>query len=255
MISHLAYTSFQVPQAVAGKGDPVLTDLAWWWDASRASSYPGTGTTITDIAPAENGWDGTIVNAPTHTAGNAGYFTLNGTSQYIKHTPATSTFLPNNVSLTFEFVMRFTDFSTERPIFSQWGAASGDQAIIITRELTGPQRILVGTRQNGEFDTFGSGVGTDGNWKHFFVTMEYDAPSAGDFNTTVYVNNSSIGTSSWPDYSAWEPTTVDLAWGGRSDLVNYFQGDIAVFRMYEKVLDTTERATNYNLEDAYYSFG
>ena len=248
-------TYYSIYPPIPSKGDPTLTNLEWWWDASRASSYPGTGTTITDIAPAGNGYNGTLIASPSYTSGDSGYFTLNGTNQYIEYLPSTSTFWPNNTSLTFELIVRSTDATgTNRPLFSQWNTSEDNESIYILRHSN--LSLLVATRQNGEFDFFGSNIGTSGNWEHFFVVLEYNSPSAGDYNTTVYRNNVSLGSSSWPDYSAWEPTSTAIKWGGDNiaGVNRFWQGDVAVMRYYTKALDATERTTNYDLENAYYSF-
>jgi hypothetical protein len=53
-------------------------------DAANPSSYPGTGTTWTDLSG--NGRNGTLTNGPTFTAdlnGTGGYITLDGTNDYI----------------------------------------------------------------------------------------------------------------------------------------------------------------------------
>lgn len=238
-----------------GLPDPTLTDLFWWYDAGRTSSYPGSGTTITDLSG--NGYNGTLVNTPTYTSGDSGYFTLNGTSQYISFSPGTSTFLPNNTSMTLEFVVRFTDDgSTRRTILSQWGSATADQVIQTTRLESGNSNSMwFRTALGTENDIFSGTYGTSGNWEHFMFVMEYGTPGADDFTTRLYYNNvvtPSVNT--WPDYSAWRSTTQQFRWGANGDNTQYLQGDIAVMRMYSKALDATERTTNYDLENSRYSF-
>jgi hypothetical protein len=44
-------------------------------------SYSGTGSTITDLSG--NNENGTLFNSPAYTSGYGGYFTLNGSNQYI----------------------------------------------------------------------------------------------------------------------------------------------------------------------------
>ena len=54
--------------------------LSMWLDANNPASYPGSGTTWTDLTG--NGNDQTLVNAPTYTSGSPSYFSFNGTNQY-----------------------------------------------------------------------------------------------------------------------------------------------------------------------------
>ena len=60
---------------------PLVTDgLTLRLDAGNSSSYPGSGTTWTDLAGTQQNI--TLVNSPTFTSGTPGYFTFNGSNQY-----------------------------------------------------------------------------------------------------------------------------------------------------------------------------
>jgi hypothetical protein len=57
----------------------VTNNLTLWLDAINSNSYPGTGTTWTDLAnPQQNI---TLINSPTYTSGTPAYFTFNGSNQ------------------------------------------------------------------------------------------------------------------------------------------------------------------------------
>ena len=49
-------------------------------DAGNTKSYPGSGTTWSDLSG--NGNDGTI-NGATHTSGTGGYFDFDGSNDYV----------------------------------------------------------------------------------------------------------------------------------------------------------------------------
>jgi hypothetical protein len=51
-------------------------------DPGDAACYPGSGSTLTDLSGLGN--NATMVTSPTYNAGNGGYFTFNGTSQYLR---------------------------------------------------------------------------------------------------------------------------------------------------------------------------
>jgi len=60
---------------------PIVTDgLTLQLDAGNSASYPGSGTTWTDIAGTENNIE--LVNSPTFTSGTPAYFTFNGSDQF-----------------------------------------------------------------------------------------------------------------------------------------------------------------------------
>lgn len=61
---------------------PVLTGLTVYVDAGDTNSYGGSGTTWTDLSGNSNNC--TLVNSPTFTSGTSGYFSLNGSTQYVR---------------------------------------------------------------------------------------------------------------------------------------------------------------------------
>ena len=58
----------------------VSSNLVLWLDAGSSASYPGTGTTWTDISP--SAFSCLLINSPIYNAGNGGYFTFNGRDTY-----------------------------------------------------------------------------------------------------------------------------------------------------------------------------
>lgn len=251
--------AFRGPTA-AGKGDPVLTNLEWWLDASRPTSYGGSGTTWTDIAPAGNGWNATLVGTPSHTSGDNGYFTWNGSSQYAEYNPG-GNFNTDNASMTFELVYKVDDTITPAgtaiPFISRWGTNLVDQEFIFIREPSGggqTKPFLLGTREGGEFDFVGSNVATTNTWQMYHIIYDYVA-GTGDYNVQFFVNNVQVGaTQTWPDYSFWRNGTGANVRIGHDYNSRYLGGEVAIVRYYSKALDSTERTTNYDLENAYYSF-
>lgn len=63
-------------------GAPVVdSSLVLWLDAGQTASYPGTGTTWTDLSG--NGNTGTLVNGPTYNSENGGSIVLDGVDDFI----------------------------------------------------------------------------------------------------------------------------------------------------------------------------
>jgi hypothetical protein len=58
----------------------VTSGLTLYLDAGNSSSYPGTGTTWTDLS--SNGNNGTLVNGPTYSSDNSGSIVFDGTNDY-----------------------------------------------------------------------------------------------------------------------------------------------------------------------------
>jgi len=59
----------------------VTSGLVLCLDAANKRSYPGTGTTWTDLSGNSN--NGTLINGPTFNAGNQGGIVFDGTNDYI----------------------------------------------------------------------------------------------------------------------------------------------------------------------------
>ena len=59
----------------------VVTDgLVFYVDAGNGSSYPGSGTTWSDLIGSN---DGTLTNGPTYDSGNGGSIVFDGTNDYV----------------------------------------------------------------------------------------------------------------------------------------------------------------------------
>lgn len=77
----------------------VSSGLVLCLDAANKRSYPGSGTTWTDLSG--NGNDATIYNSPTWNA--AGYFVFNGTNQYVRTTNTLNLSSLNKITVVVVF--------------------------------------------------------------------------------------------------------------------------------------------------------
>ena len=77
-----AYQGFASPSSPVasnlGSSGPIITSgLVLFLDAGNTSSYPGSGTTWTDLSV--NGYNGTLTNGPTYSSSNSGSIVFDGT--------------------------------------------------------------------------------------------------------------------------------------------------------------------------------
>jgi hypothetical protein len=110
-------------------GAEPTTNLLVHLDASNSSSYAGSGTTWNDISG--NGRNFTLVNAPTYTlAGELGYFTFNGTSQYAFSAAALDLTSYNSITIEVSFNMTNTNVSMVFEHTIDWNTQTGGLGLV-----------------------------------------------------------------------------------------------------------------------------
>ena len=101
---------------MATNGGPnIIGDgLVFAVDAANKKSYPGSGTTWTDLAGTSNG---TLTNGPTFDSGNGGGIVLDGTNDYIS---LPSGCLPSNTNITISLILKnnYSTTTNNKGIFS-----------------------------------------------------------------------------------------------------------------------------------------
>jgi hypothetical protein len=74
--------SGNIVMSVSNAASIVTTGLALYLDAGNASSYPGSGTTWTDLS--NNGRNGTLTNGPTYSSADGGSIVFDGTNDFVQ---------------------------------------------------------------------------------------------------------------------------------------------------------------------------
>jgi len=86
----------------------VRSGLVFWVDAGNTKSYPGSGTTWTDLSGQGN--NGTLTNGPTYTSGANGYFAFDNVNDYVT-APSSSSYAFGTGDFTLEAWIYPTSFS------------------------------------------------------------------------------------------------------------------------------------------------
>ena len=203
-------------------------------DAANTKSYPGSGTTWTDISG--NGRVGTLTNGPTYNSANSGSITFTAASS-------------NNVALT-------GSTTVSQATFTVWLKRSGSQSdyagILFTRggvssSISGLNFFStvnnLGYTWNGAVasTSFNSGLTVpDGIW--CMVALSLTSTAA-----TLYLCQSS-GTTSATNTLSHASTTFDglkLGWDGTASS-RYMNGSIASAQLYNRALSASEIQQNFN---------
>lgn len=204
-------------------------------DAGSADSYPGSGTTWTDLSG--NGNNGTLVNGPTYSATNGGVLSFNGTNNYVNVTDSASF---NTKPLTVCAWVRPASFSNYQSILAK--QRSGDNF-----EQIG---LLVDSTGNVAFQSGASGTSLKGplslnTWAHI-------CGSSNGTTVTIYINGQALGTGGDDStYGATKPFRIgNTQWGGDA---RYFNGFISIILIYNRALSPSEVNQDYNALKSRYS--
>ena len=210
-------------------GAPVVdTGLQLWLDAGQTTSYTGTGTTWTDLSGKGN--NGTLVNSPTYSTSNGGYFSFGSAgsqrTSFIYQTPVQSA------------ATSFTWNIWTYPV------ANSDAYVLMGYRGTTPLQFYKLTTQKFEmypaeiFYLFTLNV-----WQNICVI--YDGTQAGTNNMKMYLNGIQVGLrdADAPDLS---PSAMPFFVGGDPNASEFATARIAQVMVYNRALTTDEITTNFN---------
>lgn len=208
-------------------------------DAADKNSYPGSGTTWTDLSGNAN--NGTLTNGPTFSGTNSGVIIFDGTDDYVTVT--------NNATL------RLNDITVEAWIYiaanpSDWVRICG----------VGSANGTVNNRMYGLWYN-----GTNASANRNLLWQRYGATDPGIYATSVtlslntwyqvvatttgsshvlYLNASSIGTATaagpWPTNTS---DNITICYAG---FHTYHNGRIGLVRIYNRGITASEVLQNYN---------
>jgi len=209
-------------------GAIVTNGLRFNLDAGNSASYPGTGTTWTDLSG--NGNHGTLVNGATYSSDNGGSILFNGTNSNINlNKNATAIGIYDN-SYTADAWVYPTDLSNDRGMFGDEVAAVRQGLHLTFRGSTIHQGHYSSDANIGSVST--------NSWYHIVFTFD-KATGA----TRMYKNGVDQGNSGTiQSYIGTSSIHLGQAYGN----TGFFQGKGAVYKMYNRVLSSAEVTTNYN---------
>lgn len=219
-------------------GPEIVNDnLVLCIDAANIRSYPGSGTTWTDLSG--NGNNGTLVNGPTYSSVNNGSIVFDGSNDHIS-------FISNPVLTNQITVDVWVNLTATTPNGNAW---------ILGRE--GSYRLLYNassiqwicaTVNNGWYTTgtaVSTGIVPTGNILNIVGT--YDGT-----NNRIYVNGTLTTTGASISGNVLTTSTYYLA---RSGAVNIDYGNMNMYshKLYNRALTAAEVSQNFNALRGRYS--
>ena len=217
----------------------IVTDgLVFCVDAANKRSYPGAGTTWTDLTANKN--NGTLTNGPTFDSANAGSIVFDGTNDYVA---CVQSFSRNQTQLTISSWVKFNNFTTSRAIYVE---TKNDVSSRIDLAVTSSQGIRFAGRDDDSdsFTQFAisatSLINTD-VW--YNIVGVYDPLNT---NNNVYLNSVNVTSLSLNLGDGFPDTTsATQRIGNNGPNTAYMNGNIALVQIYNRALTPDEIRQNY----------
>lgn len=223
----------------------ITTNLVLWYDPSNTASYPGTGTTITDLSP--NPVNGTLANI-TYTNP---YFSYNGTTSQVT-IPDTAKLEPGSGDWTMEAWFYTTAFKpgSSGVILGKFdpGGLSADVSYSIRTNNTGVLYAQMGDGTGGFTNStlYQTVLST-------WVQVVYVWKNVAVNSLETFINGSSIGSVSHTLPSLLN-TSANLYLGSYNggEFSQWFNGRIGVVRLYNTALTAAQVLQNFNADRSKY---
>lgn len=219
----------------------IVTDgLVLCLDAANPLSYPGSGNTWTDLSG--NGNNGTLINGPTYSNNNKGNIVFDGTNDYIS-IPHNPTIKPT-AAISMEQLLNADDWSA--------GVAGNYKTSLSCTQAGGYAHYIWGgnfisyVRANSTYQIPLTSVSGLSEWHHFVTT--FDGRYTKLYLDGVLANIVDIGTTGNLIQYAYNNSLLVAAEVDSSTSPQgfYWDGKVAVTRIYNIALSLSQIQQNYN---------
>ena len=219
----------------------VVTDgLVLYLDAANQRSYPGTGTTWSDLKGSNNG---TLTNGPTFDSANKGGIVFDGTDDYCQINNADD--LINSLDITVSIwinqhsIHTNTSFNSQINLFEIPAAASlGTQSSFYLTLRSGTVSFRY-QKQTYQAQLSPSSSQEINVWRNYIATSDSTSIS-------LYKDGQSLGSnSSTYSFSSFNGNYNGVRLGEAGYYNNHYDGQIGLFQMYNRALTGDEVRQNY----------
>ena len=219
---------------------PIVTDgLVFAVDAANYESYPGSGTTWSDLAGSN---DGTLTNGPTFDSGNGGSIVFDGTDDKATSTLTSNTIFNSTFTVSTWFKQTDTDNTSFPRLFDKAdnGTSTNNGFSVFLYDSDGSDTDSVLyikiTNQPLQAGTLLFNVNT---WYNVTIVFTED-------NYKTYVNGGSVTTTSHGRSLSSITTSNGFVIANIADSNRPFEGNIAMTSIYNRELTQAENTQNYN---------
>jgi len=225
----------------------VTANLLIHVDASNASSYPGSGTTWTDL---QGNYNGTLTNGPTYSSADGGQIVFDGTDDWVTFGNVTEQAEASAFSVQMWFRMEDATLSNNR----LWGRRRNSDSKIISGWV-GANGSIYFYNANNTSNQFALKTGnsfTDNEW--YNIAWVFDGSGAANADRAkIYLDGSELtsltfGSNGVPtttfDFPSYEQFVIGA---DRTNFSNQrLEGGIGEFMEYTSALSADDVLANFN---------
>jgi len=223
----------------------VMSGLVLALDAGNTKSYPGSGTTWTDLSGNSN--TGTLTNGPTYNSSDGGSFVFNGSTQYSSSSALSGSFALFTVIIWF-YPTSIANYQNPIDCNYAYNGSTGNLGPRLEINSSGnlAWNYSNATADNSSFyshNVVSSGLSAN-TW--YCTAITYDGSAS-----TTYLNGSSTGltrtTYGTPTGFVGVMNNVTIGKGfslGGAERI--FAGRVANVQIYNRALSATEISQNFN---------
>ena len=211
-----------------------MNGLVLCLDAGNTKSYPGSGTTWTDLTGIGN--NGTLTNGPTYSSANGGAIVFDGTDDYVQ---TIRNDITDNSSFSLSCWFRITTLNNSfRPLIDCGNFGGGTAGYCIA--INNSNRLYVAV--NAGFVEISNSITTN-TWYNVVATASFGTP----YSLNLYLNGilGTVNTSATTNALTNNSSFVRLAQNIVGGLIR-FSGNIAQASIYNRALTAAEIQQNFN---------
>lgn len=204
----------------------IVTDgLVVALDAGNSKSYPGSGTTWTNLVDSSN--NATLIGSPGYTA-SPGYFDITANTTY----PRLSSYDHGTNDFTYSMWVKFDAFDSFDTLFEN---GSWTDTLLFRVQNTTTINVYAESAFRGSFTWSPS----TGNWYNIVYTR------SGSTNT-LYVNGSQSGSTFTDQTNISITNAYTFLMRSQHATTQFTNGQLAQYAMYTKALTAAEVKQNFN---------
>ena len=211
---------------------PIVSDgLVFYVDAGNSKSYPGSGTTWSDLV---GGNDGTFEPAlgPTYDSANGGSIVFDGADDYVALSEGGLSFPNDSADFTCEVVVKLDTVALSQTILQQENSGGTGRSWIFIRSSNTFSSYLGGS----DLLLTSLGALTAGTIYHVHIKYESGVLHIG-YNGEWYESSTR---------NIDENSTGGFRIGSGKNSINPTNGNIYCLRFYNRALTSAEVLQNYN---------